>query len=250
MEAVKLSAIKRAVDKKKVGKLRQKNLIPAVLYGNGIKNIHLSLDNLVFNKVYKDAGSSTLIDLSVDDKEAHKVLIQDVQFHPATDEVLHIDFYQVKMDEEITAEVEITFIGISPAVKDEGGVLVKNFDTIEVKCLPADLPSEIVIDTSKLATFDDVIKVKDLDISDKVEVMREPDRVIATVAPPRSEEELAKLDEEVEEDVEAVEGVKEDEGAEEDAEGEVAEEGAKPEDAKAEAEGEDKAPAEESPKKE
>lgn len=211
MENVKLAAAKRPVKTKKLTELRLEKAIPAVLYGHGIKNESLSLDSSEFNKVYQDVGSSTLIDLNIEGKDSHKVLIQDIQFHPATEEVLHVDFYKVKMDEELEAEVEISFTGTSPAVKDEGGVLVKNFDTIEVKCLPADLPAEIVVDVSKLATFDDAIKVKDLDISEKVKVMREPDRVIATVTPPRSEEELAQLDEEVEEDVEAVEGVKEEE---------------------------------------
>lgn len=191
--------------------LRRENKIPAVLYGHGQKNLNLVLAGKEFSSVYDQAGYSTLIDLVVDKKPPVKVLIKDIQYHPATDQVLHVDFYKVDMNEKIEAEVELEFTGISPAVKEEGGVLVKDFDTIEVRCLPGDLPSRITVDISSLATFDDAIKIKDLDISDKVEIIPELDQVIATVTPPRSDEELAQLDEAVEEDVEAVEGVKKEE---------------------------------------
>jgi len=239
MEKLKLTAKTKDKKAKDLKSLRESFQIPAVLYGDKVKNEHLIVDKSEFTGVHEEAGSSTLVDLEVEGKKARPVLIHDVQYHPVTDEVLHIDFYQVKMDQEIEAEVELEFTGTSPAVKDQGGVLVKPFDSLEVKCLPGDLPGEIKVDVSGLETFDDVIKVKDLPISDKVEVMQSPERVVATVTPPRSEEELAELDKEIEEDVEAVEGVKEEEPG---AEGEEAAEGEeeKPEEAKAE--GEESAP--------
>jgi len=229
MKTLNLKAKTRKSDKDKSADLRSQLKIPAVIYGREIKNEHLLLEQSDFVKLYQEAGSSTLVDLIIDDKEPRKVLIQDVQFDPVSDDAIHVDFYQVKMDEEIEAEVELKFIGTAPAVKDQGGVLVKNFDSLEIKCLPADLPSEVVVDVSTLATFDDVIKIKDLEISDKVEVMQESDSVITTVTPPRSEEELAELDKEVEEDVEAVEGVKEEEPEGEEGEGEEKESEEKPE---------------------
>ena len=127
------------------------------------------------------------------------------------------------MDEDIETEVEIEYVEISPAVKEDGGVLVKNFDTIKIKCLPGDLPPKYTVDISDLKTFDDVIKISDLDISTKVEVLEDLGSVLATVAPPRTEEELDALDEEVTEDVDAVEGIKDEEKeeGEEGAEGEA-----------------------------
>ena len=94
----------------------------------------------------------------------------------------HIDFYQVRMDEEIEAEVELVFKGESAAVKELGGVLVKNMDAIEVKCFPGDLPSEIEVDITPIKTFDDYIYVKDLPVSEKVEVLVDPETVVAMVS--------------------------------------------------------------------
>ncbi len=111
------------------------------------------------------------------------------------------------MDEEIEATVEIEFTGESPAVKELGGVLVKNIDEVDVKCLPGDLPPKIIVDVGKLKTFDDYIYVKGLKVSDKIELLVDPETVVAMVAPPRSEEELADLDTEVKADVTQVEGV-------------------------------------------
>ena len=111
----------------------------------------------------EEAGRSVLIDLEIDG-EKRKVLIHDFQKHPLTNRFIHIDFYQVKMDEEIEANVEIVFVGEAPAVKELGGVLLKTMDEVLVRCLPADLPKEIKVDLSTLKTFDDRIFVKDLNI--------------------------------------------------------------------------------------
>ena len=111
--------------------------------------------------------------------------------------------------EKIEAEIPLEFIGESPAVKELAGVLIKSMDEIPVSCLPGDLPKEFIADISKLKTFEDHIKISDLDISEKVKVLIEPGTIIASVAPPRSEEELTRLDEKVEEDVSKVEGIAE-----------------------------------------
>lgn len=222
MESINLKVTTRD-PKVKVKNLRNEGIIPAVLYGREIDNTNLSLDKKTFSKIYRESGSSVLLDLEIDKKEPFTVLIQDIQHDPVTDQIFHVDFYKVKMDEKIETEVELEFEGISPAVKEDGGVLVKNFDELEISCLPADLPKEIIVDISVLKTFDDVIKIKDLNISDKVEVMRDLESVVATVTPPRSEEELEQLDEEVTEDVDAVEGVKDTEPEEAEADSEGAE---------------------------
>ena len=124
-----------------------------------------------------------------------------------TDKYTHVDFFQVRMDEEIETEVELNFVGESPAVKEQGGILVKNISEITVKCFPGDLPSEINVAISVLKTFDDRICIKDLKISPKVKIDLEPETVVALVEEPRSEAELAGLSEKVEADVAKVEGV-------------------------------------------
>lgn len=209
------------VKKRTVGGKAAEGNVPAILYGKGIENTALWIDGKSFNKMYDEIGESTVFKIAIDGKEEKNVLTKEIQRDILNGQIKHIDFYQVRMDEEIEAEVELVFKGESPAVKELGGVLVKNMDTLEVKCLPGDLPSEIEVDTSRIKTFDDYIYVKDLPVSGKVEVLISPETVVAMVLPPRSEEELAELEAEVKEDVTQVEGVVKEEKPEEGKEAEV-----------------------------
>lgn len=135
------------------------------------------------------------------------VLIHDTQNEPMSGKISHVDFFQVNMKEEVETEIPLEFVGESEAVKAHGGILLKNMDAITVKCLPSDLPEKYEIDISKLVTFDDVIAIKDLNISDKVEIMHDGETVIALVSAPRTEAELDGLNQKVEEDVSKVAGV-------------------------------------------
>ena len=192
-----------------------KNEIPGILYGREVENVMVWLDRKKFTNLHEETGESTVFKLALDGKDERNVLIKEVQKDVLTGEPCHVDFYQVRMDEEIEAEVELVFKGESAAVKELGGILVKNMDAIDVKCLPGDLPPEIEVDITPIKTFDDYIYVKDLPVSEKVEVLVDAETVVAMVSPPRSEEELADLEAEVKEDVTKVEGVvKEEEAAE------------------------------------
>ena len=204
--AITLKAAIRTEIGKKADKLRSQDLIPAVMYGNKIAAQNISVNYNEFKKIYSKAGESALVTLEVEGKKLN-VLIHDIQLAPMSGKVTHIDFFQVNMKEEVETEIPLEFVGEAGAVKALGGVLVKNLDAIAVKCLPADLPEKYEIDLSILATFDDVIAVKDLKISDKVEIMIDADTVIAMVSAPRSEESLAELNNKVEEDVTKVAGV-------------------------------------------
>lgn len=194
---------------RKVKKLRREGKIPAVIYGGGVKNQPLWVNYPDFQKAFKEAGRSAILELDIDGKKKANVLIQDVQLDPLTGNFSHADFFQVRMDQKIETEVPLEFIGESEAVASLGGVLNKSLDAIPVSCLPADLPAKLEIDISALKTFDDLIKIKDLRIPDKVKVLIDLETIAANVAPPRSEEELASLSEKVEEDVSKVEGVAE-----------------------------------------
>jgi large subunit ribosomal protein L25 len=140
-----------------------------------------------------------------------------VQKHYLKSNPIHVDFYEVKMTEKLTATVQLEFIGESNAVKALGGTLVKNLTEVEVECLPADLPHQIDVDITTLNTFEDTILVKDLNVSDKVEIKVEADEMVAKVQPPRDVE--AELAEPIVEDISAVEGAAEDKPAEKGAEG-------------------------------
>lgn len=171
-----------------VAALRASGLIPAELYGHGIQNVHISVPVKDFRIAYKEVGENRLLNLVVD-KETRPVLIQEVTKDPLTDELLSVDFYQVKMDEEIQTTVPIRFVGEAPAVKNLGGVLVKAMDEVKIKALPANIPAEITVDLSGLAELRQSIYVKDIAQSSKFKVMVDAANVIVTVSEQREEEE-------------------------------------------------------------
>ena len=207
MTKINLSSKTREVTGNKVKKYRKEGLIPAVIYGHKVEPKNLWVKLLDFERVYKKAGESTIIELEIEGKGKVNVLIHDIQNNPVSDNLAHIDFFQVRMDEKIEADIQLEFVGEAPAVKELGGILLKNISEIKVSCLPADLPSKIEIDISVLKTFEDHIKVKDLKLSEKVKILLDSETTIAGAAPQRTEAEMAKLDEKVEEDVTKVEGV-------------------------------------------
>lgn len=209
---LELKAKIREILGKKIKSLRSKGILPAVVYGTKAKSVPLELNYNEFEKVYKEAGESTIIKLGLG-KEEKNVLIHNVARDPVTDQFIHIDFFQVRMDKPITAEVPLVFEGVSPAVDVEKGVLVKNINKVEVEALPLNLPPEIKVDISILKNFEDSINIKDLKVSAEVKILAEPEEVVASVVPPRSEEELAELEEKPEE-AEELEKVEEGEGEE------------------------------------
>ena len=209
METLSISAQTRKLTGRKTNKLRNEGCIPGVVYGPKSKNISIKISKKDFKDVFSKAGESTLIDLKIDDKEIGKVIINNYQIDPVNGDIIHFDLYQVRMDKKITTRVSIKFIGESPAVKNEDGILVKNHDTLEIKCLPKDLIHDIEVDLSILEHIDDIIRTKDLKISDNIEIMGDLEEAIVNIAPPRTEKEMEELEEKIEESVERVEATKE-----------------------------------------
>lgn len=202
---VKLKVESREVLGKTLNGLRKTGFIPAVLYGKNIESMSLAVPKKAFIKVHEEAGENAIIDLELPDNKTSQVIVRDTQYNPISDEIIHVDFFAPRMDKKIEAKVELEYIGESPAVKEQGGILIKSVDELEIRCLPKDLPEIVEVDISGLKNFDENIKVKDLKISDKVEVMADPETVVAVISAPRSEEELKGLEEKVEEDVTKVE---------------------------------------------
>jgi large subunit ribosomal protein L25 len=205
MDKIILSSNIRDIEKDKLTDLRINAMIPAVIYGAGKDNVNLKMGKSEFGRVYKKAGGNSIVELKIDEKDSENVLIYDIQLNPVTDEVDHVDFMRVRMDEEITATIPLEFVGMSIAVKDFGGIFNAGMNDIEVTCLPGNLPKTIEVSMDLLKTFEDVIRVKDLVLPKGVAVTREAEEVIASVLEPRSEAELAALNEDVNEDLEKVE---------------------------------------------
>ena len=168
------------------------DIIPAVLYGKDIESQSLKLKKVDFEKAFSSAGESNLIDLDINGVTV-KVLVKDLQRDVLKYTFTHVDFYQVNMKEKITAEIPLHFIGESKAIKELGGMLMKEINDLEIECLPSDLVDHIDINISVLATFDDVIKIGDLTLSKSFRLVHNhPSDVVAVVVEPKVQVEEVK----------------------------------------------------------
>lgn len=186
---------------------RKEGKIPAILYGHDTKPQMLWINTIAFTKTYAAAGGSSIINLIPENGKGSNVIVQEIEHDPMTNRVSHIDFYQVRMDEELETHVPLEFINESLAVRELGGILVKTLEEILISCLPKDLPHSISVDLSVLKDFETHIQVKDLKVPAGVKILAEEETTIALVEAPRTEAEMAALDEKVEADVTKVEGV-------------------------------------------
>lgn len=195
MQAISLDAALRKELGRQAKIVRNNNAIPAVMYGHGLETRHLTVSVPAFRKAFLEAGTSSLVDVNIEGAEPVKAIVKEVQLDPLTMAPMHVDFLQVNMKEKMTANIPLVFEGDSAAVKALGGTLVKSLDHVEVECLPADLPHQIVVDLSSLETFDDMITVGSLKLPNGVEVMNEAKQIVVSVEAPLTEEELKKLEE-------------------------------------------------------
>ncbi len=185
-------------------KQRSEGYIPGILYGSGMKNIILEIDSKEFEKTYKKIGETSLVTLD-SGKNKYKVLIHEIQRDPLSGKIIHVDFYQPNLKEEVEVTVPLVFQGEPPAVKELGGTLVKNINEIDVRCLPEKLPHDIKVSVDNLKTFEDAILIKDLNIPEGVKILKDPEETVALVTPIEDIEE--QLQEPIDENVEAVEKV-------------------------------------------
>lgn len=204
-----LKAQPRELKGRKTKKIKEQGLIPAVVYGHGFKPRSIQVLALDFKKVFKETGESSLINLEIEGAKPIKVLVHDLQHHPLKDSLQHIDFYKIKEGEKIKVETRLKLIGEALAVKELGGVLFHNLDKVEIECLPEDLIHEIEVDIFVLKTFEDIIRVKDLNVPSGVKILDEAEEMVVQVERPRQEVEEEKQAEEEEESKEEEEESKE-----------------------------------------
>jgi len=204
---ISLAAKTRTNFGKKAKSMKNHGLVSAVVYGPGVKNVSIEVLEKDFKKVFAKAGESSLVELHIEgEKEKKLVLIHEIQKDPVSDAIIHIDFFQASLKEEVEVAIPLVFEGTAPAEKDLGGTLNKNMLEIEVKALPQNLPHEIKVSVEGLKTFEDHISVKDLVIPKDVTVLKKPEEIVASVLPlQKVEEELAAEITENVEDVEKVE---------------------------------------------
>lgn len=181
MKRLKLAVEKRKIEGKKVKKLRKEGILPANIYGKDIKSTAVQVKLLDFEKIYKEAGETGLIDLGLD-SQVRPVLIHNVQVDPLSQSPLHADFYQVNLKEKVKTMVPVVIIGEAKAVVDKIGIVLQPLAEVEVEALPEDLPEKIEVDVAKLAALDEQITVANLKLPAGVVVLTEPSQVVVKVA--------------------------------------------------------------------
>ena len=207
MDQVELLAASRDILGKKVRFLRRQGITPTNLYGHNIKSTALQIETSLLKRALAQAGKSSLIALKVDGAKRPKmVIIRNIQRDPRSSELLHVDLYQVKMAEKLRLEVPLLFVGEAPAIKEQGGILVQSLNSLEVECLPSDMPHNIEVDLSGLAEIDQALQVKDLPVDDNVTILTDPEKMVVQIARSRVEvvEEVPVAKAEVEEGEEEV----------------------------------------------
>ena len=207
MKSITINGSKReSVGKSSTKALRNAGKIPCVLYG-GEKPVHFSAEEISFSKLVYTPNAHTVI-ISMDNKSEINAVIQDIQFHPVTEKILHVDFLQIFEDKEVTITVPVRFEGNAPGVRNQGGNLSKNKRKLSVRALPKDLPDFIKADISSLNLNDNITIA---DVSEETFKFLHPDNmVICQVKMSRASLSLS-TDEEGEEGEEGAEG---DEGGE------------------------------------
>lgn len=172
-------------------KLKAEGMVPVELYGNKVENLHLSVVRGELERIFKQAGATSIVEVQIEGVGVRPVLLHELQRHYLTEELIHADFYQVNLSEKIHANIPLEFTGESKAVSQMAGVLMELMREVEVEALPQNLPHSIVVDISGLNTFDDVVTVADIKAPEGVTVVTPEDEAVVRVQEPRSLDDLA-----------------------------------------------------------
>jgi large subunit ribosomal protein L25 len=187
MEKVVLKATPRTATGRQVRALRRSGLLPAVIYGHNVDPISISLEGREAGRVLGRLSSSSLISIDLEGKE-YPSLVREKQINYIKRNLIHVDFMVVSLTEKIRAKVGIVLTGNSPAVKDFNAMLINGLNELEVEAFPQDLPSSISVDIGALVNIGDGIHVRDIVLSDKVQVLDTPDEMIVLATAPAKEE--------------------------------------------------------------
>ena len=218
MDVQTLSLSRRQIIGKKVKTLRRKGIVPVHMYGSGTEPLSLQTDALELQQLLPRVGTNVPLSILLedsrpeDDSEENICFVREVQRHPVTEEILHVDFLRVDVSQAIQAEVPVNVVGVSPAVRDLNGTLLLQMQSILVEALPMNVPASLEVDISGLDDFEKAVYVGDVAVDSLVTVITEAGDMIARVSAPRievdaveDEEEEGELEEGAEEAGEAAE---------------------------------------------
>ncbi len=182
MEEIVLIAQPRAVIGKQVKALRRTGMIPGVLYGKHLEQpLALQIEERSLVAVVTRAGHNRLVRLMVDGGTPHLVLTREIQRNPLSHRIVHVDFQEISLTEKLTTDVPLVLVGTSPAVTRGEGLLIHGIDTVEIRVLPTDLVPQIQVDVSALTEVNQTLFVRDLQVSDKIEILTPGEEMIAKV---------------------------------------------------------------------
>ena len=177
-----LTAHTREIRGKKVKTLRRQGITPVHVFGHGIEPEALQCDTIDLQKVLAQAGSTGIVGLKIDkSRKKRNVMIREVQKEPRSGQLLHVDFYQIRMEEKLKVDVPIILTGEAPALKLKENFLSHELDSLSVECLPDDIPNHIEVDVSILEEADQSIYVEDIVLGKEITVLNNPDQLVAKI---------------------------------------------------------------------
>lgn len=190
MQKYILKADKRTVLGSKVKQLRRAGIVPANLFGKTIESQAIQVNAIDFNRVYKEAGETSLVWVKVEGEDKERpTLVTSVAFSPMTGDKMHVDFHQVNLKEKVTANVPVEIIGESELISSNMAVLSQSLNEIEIEALPTEIPESIVFDISALKEIGDHLLVSDAKVGAEVEIKTDPEQMVVSLQEPQKEEE-------------------------------------------------------------
>jgi large subunit ribosomal protein L25 len=196
---MQLKASVRDLFGKRSRRLHGEGKLAAVVYGHNTEPTPLDLDRLEFQKVFVKSGRTHLVDLVIDGDKAEKVLVREIQTHPRRQGPIHVDLYQVNLEEKITVEVPVHLVGESAAVKSGDADILQPIHMVRVECLPSDIPEAFEVDMSPLDEIGSELRISDIKMPKGVTVLIDPEELVVKI--------VTKREMKVEEEVPAAEAI-------------------------------------------
>ena len=182
MNQVELQATSREILGKKVRHLRRQGITPVHLFGHNVNPLALQCETIQLQRVLTQAGKTRIINLRLDKgKRPRNVLVREVQIAPCTDELLHVDFYQVSAAEKIRVQVPIVLVGEAPALRLKENMLVRELDSLTIECLPDEIPASIELDLGSLTEAEQAIRVKDIILGEEIKISDSMELIVARI---------------------------------------------------------------------
>jgi large subunit ribosomal protein L25 len=178
---MQLKASTRELLGKRTRRLHRQGRLAAVVYGHNTTATPLELDRLEFQKVFLKSGRTHLVDLVVDGERTEKVLVREIQTHPRRLGPIHVDFYQVNLQEKIEVQVPVHLVGESAAVKRGDADILQPLHSLRVECLPSDIPESFEVDISPLEEIEQELRITDITVPKGVTVLEDPEDLVVKI---------------------------------------------------------------------